>query len=59
MQRAIGQVIRYRQKMAAQGWDVQAVIVAEFQPSDPSWDDLCRHEDIVLAWPAVLEQRLG
>lgn len=58
MQRAIGQVIRYRQKMIAAGRDVQAVIVTEKQPLDESWDSLCTLEGIVLAWPDVLAERL-
>ena len=58
LQRAIGQVIRYRQKLAAEGRDVQAVIVTEKQPNDSSWELLCGLEAIVLAWPGVLEDRL-
>ena len=58
MQRAIGQIIRYRQKLTAKGRDVQAVIAVEKQPNDPSWEILCGVEAIVLAWPGVLEGRL-
>jgi hypothetical protein len=56
---AMGQVLRYRQKLTAGGHDVQAVIVASRMLSDPSWDELCRLEGIVLIWPEVAEERLG
>ena len=59
MQRAVGQVIQYRQKLTALGRDVQAVIVTEKQPNDMNWDVLCGLEAIVLAWPEVLEERLA
>jgi hypothetical protein len=55
---AIGQVLRYRQKLTASGHEVQAVIVTSRLPSDPSWDELCRLEGIVLAWPEVAAERL-
>lgn len=55
---AIGQVIRYRQKMAAAGYEpVMAVIAAECQPKDSTWDELCVHEGILLVWPDVAEGR--
>jgi hypothetical protein len=56
---AIGQVLRYRQRLAAIGLDVQAVIATSRQPSDLSWQELCRWEDIVLVWPSVAAKRLG
>ena len=55
---AIGQVLRYRQKLTASGHDVQAVIVTSRQPSDSSWDELCQWEGIILAWPDVAAERL-
>ena len=56
---AIGQVIRYRQKLAAKGHEpITAVIATERQPSDSSWQELCEHEGIVLLWPHVAENRL-
>jgi hypothetical protein len=52
MRMAIGQVIRYRQKLTAAGYEpVTAVIAAEKQPSDTSWEELCIYENIVLIWP--------
>jgi len=56
---ATGQVIRYRQQLTAQGHEpCFAVICTEKQPSDPSWDDLCEREGIVLIWPEVAALRL-
>ena len=56
---AIGQVIRYRQKLGALGYEpVIAVIATEVCPVDKSWDDLCTNENIVLLWPEIAEQRL-
>jgi hypothetical protein len=56
---AIGQVLRYRQKLTAGGHDVQAVIVTSRPPSDLSWDALCQHEGIILAWPDTAAGRLA
>lgn len=56
---AIGQVLRYRQKLTASGHDVQAVIVTSRQPADPSWDELCRWEGIILIWLAIAAERLA
>jgi hypothetical protein len=56
---AIGQVIRYRQKLAAKGHEpIASVIATELQPSDFSWQELCEHEGILLLWPDVAEDRL-
>ena len=56
---AIGQVIRYRQKLAACGYEpVTAVIATECRPKDRSWEDLCDFENILLVWPEVCEERL-
>jgi hypothetical protein len=35
-----------------------AVICTETQPSDPSWDELCERESIILLWPEVALSRL-
>jgi hypothetical protein len=59
MRMAMGQVIRYRQKLTACGYEpVAAVIAAEKQPSDTSWEELCLDEDIVLIWPDTAENVL-
>lgn len=56
---AIGQVIRYRQKLNAAGHEpVMTVIAAERAPEDQSWEELCVQENIVLVWPEVAEDRL-
>jgi hypothetical protein len=56
---SIGQVIRYRQKLAAKGHEpIASVIATERQPSDSSWQELCEHEGILLLWPDVAEGRL-
>lgn len=45
----LGQVLRYRQRMAALGHDhVVAVLVPERQPRDPSWRELCHNLGVVL-----------
>ena len=55
---AIGQVIRYRQKLSAKGYEpVRAVIAAEHPPSDKSWEELSQSEGILLVWPEVAEER--
>jgi hypothetical protein len=56
---AIGQVIRYRQKLTAAGHEpTTAVIATETTPIDVSWDQLCRHEGILLIWPEVAKTRI-
>ncbi len=56
---AIGQVIRYRQKLTAAGYEpVTAVIAAERIPEDASWEDLCAQENIILVWPEAAEDRI-
>jgi hypothetical protein len=56
---AIGQVIRYRQKLAACGHEPIATVVAtERRPSESSWQDLCENEGILLLWPDVAQTRL-
>lgn len=56
---AIGQVIRYRQKLNAAGHEpVHAVIAAEREPTDQSWDELCEQENIVLVWPVNAKSKL-
>ena len=52
---AIGQVVRYRQLLGAEGRTVRAMIVTEREPSDPTWADLCTDEGIVLTWPGNMD----
>jgi hypothetical protein len=59
MRMATGQVIRYRQKLTAIGYEpVTAVIAVEKEISDASWAELCTREDIVLVWPTTAEKVL-
>jgi len=56
---AVGQVIRYRQKLAAAGHEpVAAVIGLERAPDDQSWHELCKQEGIVIVWPENAEEIL-
>jgi hypothetical protein len=52
----LGQVLRYRHMLAADGRAVNAVLVPEREPSDPSWIHLCRAVGVTLAWPAQFEE---
>lgn len=56
---ALGQVSRYRQMLAENGQDVQAVIAVEYEPSDSSWAELCREQGIDLCWPETFEDAVG
>jgi hypothetical protein len=53
----LGQVLRYAYQLDSNG-GVVPVLVAERQPSDSSWEVLCRRLGVVLAWPEVLIERL-
>ena len=59
MRLAIGQVIRYRQKLSGGEGSVRAMIDGENAPNDESWIDLCGREGIALVWPEVIGQALG
>lgn len=48
---ALGQVVRYRQQLAAGAVEVQALIALEREPGDASWLALCQEQGIVLCWP--------
>lgn len=48
---AVGQVVRYRQLLAAERRVVRAMVAVEREPSDPTWADLCAQEAIALVWP--------
>ncbi|NOJ79838.1 hypothetical protein [Myxococcus xanthus] len=54
----LGQVLRYRQRLASFGTPVRAYLVAEREPSDPEWQSLCDSVGVTLAWPSVLAERL-
>lgn len=50
----LGQVIRYRQLLAAEGRNVKALIATERRPSDSSWRELLAQEAVVLVWPGQM-----
>ena len=50
LQKAVGQVLRYRQLLEEEGRAVKAMIATEVKPTDPSWSDLCAREGIALVW---------
>jgi len=57
---AIGQVIRYRQKLTSMGHEpVVAVVATERPPEDSSWNELCEDEGILLIWPEIGSERLS
>jgi hypothetical protein len=47
----LGQVLRYRHLLAQNGATVRAVLVAEKEPADPTWIELCSTHDVILVWP--------
>jgi hypothetical protein len=47
----LGQVLRYRALLGQHHADVQAVLAAESEPTDPSWIELCEELEVILAWP--------
>ncbi len=56
---AVGQVIRYRQRLNAAGHEpARAVIATEQAPVDKSWGALCTDENILLVWPENAKDRL-
>jgi hypothetical protein len=54
----LGQLLRYRHLLEQRGTAIRAVLAAERQPSDPSWEDVCLRYEVVLVWPDVLSTRL-
>lgn len=50
---ALGQVLRYAHQLAAGGRRVVPVIVAEREPSDKTWAELCCRHGVRLAWPGA------
>ena len=54
----LGQVLRYCQILKTTG-NVHGVLVIERAPSDPSWIDLCKAYNILLAWPEVFSSKIN
>ncbi len=52
----LGQVLRYRALLQRRYNAVRAVLVAEQPPADHSWVELCDELDVLLVWPAILDQ---
>ena len=57
----LGQFLRYRQVLALQHEDrnVIAVLVAERQPSDSTWLDICAEYGVRLVWPETIDSLFG
>jgi hypothetical protein len=47
----LGQLLRYRHVLAADGTTVCGILYVERKPTDPGWFDLCQSLDITLRWP--------
>jgi hypothetical protein len=50
----LGQLLRYRHRLAAHEGIAHAVLMVEHEPNDPSWRDLCHELGVLLVWPEVL-----
>jgi hypothetical protein len=46
----LGQVLRYAHQLRANSPVVQAVLIAEREPADPTWSDLCDSVGVHLVW---------
>jgi hypothetical protein len=51
----LGQLLRYRFRLAAQEGTAHAVLMVEHEPRDTTWKDLCDELGVVLAWPGHLD----
>jgi hypothetical protein len=54
----LGQLLRYRHRLAKLGVESRAVLVVEYKPSDAEWQELCASLDVVVAWPDMFAERL-
>jgi hypothetical protein len=54
----IGQLLRYRHGLTAEGETVRAYLLCERAPSDPAWINLCQDLDVELVWPEILSERV-
>ena len=56
----LGQLLRYRSLLRdEQGRDVRAVLVAEREPTDPTWGALCRELGVTLVSGPTFENIVG
>ena len=54
----LGQVLWYRHLLAKHHDAVVAVLVAEREPTNPAWEDLCHELQVRLAWPGGFDRLL-
>jgi hypothetical protein len=47
----LGQLLRYRHTLSANGATVLATLYVERKPADPQWSELCESLDVTLRWP--------
>lgn len=53
----LGQVLRYRHQLAGRNaGEVRGVLLAEREPTDPGWNQLCRTLGVELVWPGTLDK---
>lgn len=57
----LGQVLRYQDTLGRQqkSLPVEAVLMVERQPDDPTWLDLCKSVGVLLIWPDSMDDVLG
>jgi hypothetical protein len=58
MRLGLGQLLRYRNLLSADGSDVAAVLALSAEPPDPRWVDLCNELNVGLVWRPDLEGML-
>jgi len=55
----LGQVLIYQQRLKRTHSSVRAVLMVEWRPLDPDWQELCNHLGVLLLWPDAIAQRLS
>lgn len=53
---ALGQVLRYRQRLEDQYTNVVAVVAASSRPQDETWESLLSEHGVVLVWPGEFDR---
>lgn len=54
----LGQLLRYRHRLITSAVAARAVLMIERARMDSEWNTLCADLDVVLVWPAVLDERV-
>jgi hypothetical protein len=54
----LGQLLRYRDLLGRARAPAKAVLMAEREPTDPTWKTLCRSLDVLLVWPESLPEQV-